>query len=263
MHSSTATSEICISDRFCGPPNSGNGGYTCGLVARHFAQHLAPNTPCEVMLRAPPPLNTALSFHCDADNRKAEQAELRYGDTVIATAQRKHYDINVPPAPSLAQAAKAEKNCRGLRNHTFPCCFVCGPDRAPGDGLRIFAGQENGNDTKNKTGLVASRWTPDASLGYTTGELDAEFIWAALDCPGYFAVREQAQYALLGSLCATILQPIQVDEALVVIGWPIHSDGRKHRAGTAIYRGEMLLASAVATWVSISKDYFEQANRPG
>ena len=38
---------ITIARRFRGPPNSGNGGYVCGMLARHIAG------AAEVMLRAP------------------------------------------------------------------------------------------------------------------------------------------------------------------------------------------------------------------
>jgi hypothetical protein len=46
--------QIIIDKRFCGPPNSGNGGYVCGRLARHIPG------AAEVTLRAPPPLDTPL-----------------------------------------------------------------------------------------------------------------------------------------------------------------------------------------------------------
>ena len=48
--------EITIPKRFCGPPTSGNGGYSCGRLAA-FVQG-----PAEITLRAPPPLDTKLSI---------------------------------------------------------------------------------------------------------------------------------------------------------------------------------------------------------
>ena len=42
---------ITIDKRFRGPPNSGNGGYVCGLLAGHIDGRSA-----EIALRAPPPL---------------------------------------------------------------------------------------------------------------------------------------------------------------------------------------------------------------
>jgi len=46
---------MTIPRRFRGPPNSGNGGYVCGMLARHITG------AAEVALRAPPPLETGLS----------------------------------------------------------------------------------------------------------------------------------------------------------------------------------------------------------
>ena len=47
-----STIPTIIRKRFCGPPNSGNGGYVCGLLANAMAE------PCQVTLHAPPPLDT-------------------------------------------------------------------------------------------------------------------------------------------------------------------------------------------------------------
>ena len=48
------TEYLEISERFCGPPNSGNGGYVCGLLAKHLTGTVT------VRLKAPPPLTTKL-----------------------------------------------------------------------------------------------------------------------------------------------------------------------------------------------------------
>ena len=47
---------MTIPRRFRGPPNSGNGGYVCGMLARQIAG------AAEVTLRAPPPLETKLDL---------------------------------------------------------------------------------------------------------------------------------------------------------------------------------------------------------
>ena len=65
--------------------------------------------------------------------------------------------------------------------------------------------------------------------------MKSEFVWAALDCPGYFAVQEAAGLALLGRMGVVIHHPVPVEEPLIVQGWAIGSDGRKHRAGTALH----------------------------
>ncbi|TQV66702.1 hypothetical protein FKG94_26775 [Exilibacterium tricleocarpae] len=79
-----------------------------------------------------------------------------------------------------------------------------------------------------------------------------EFLWAALDCPGYFAVQARADLALLGRLAAVIGADVVPGEPLIVTGWPIAHDGRKHRAGTALFDAAgKLFARAEATWISL------------
>jgi hypothetical protein len=64
----------------------------------------------------------------------------------------------------------------GFRDHRFPGCFICGTERQPFDGLRIFPGAIDGRST------IAAPWTPDASLVDESGLLGSEFLWSALDC---------------------------------------------------------------------------------
>jgi hypothetical protein len=45
---------MTIASRFCGPPNTGNGGYVCGMLARHI------DGAVDAAVRAPVPLATAL-----------------------------------------------------------------------------------------------------------------------------------------------------------------------------------------------------------
>ena len=85
------------------------------------------------------------------------------------------------------------------------------------------------------------------------GVVASEYLWAALDCPGYFAVRDQAGTALLGRFAAHIDQPIRAGEQLVVSGWALSHDGRKHFAGTALYnQSGQAVAWAEATWISLA-----------
>ncbi|HEY5007012.1 MAG TPA: hypothetical protein VII42_03350, partial [Caulobacteraceae bacterium] len=49
-------SKIVVAQQFRGPPNSGNGGYVCGLMAR------ALDGPVTAMLRAPMPLDAPLDL---------------------------------------------------------------------------------------------------------------------------------------------------------------------------------------------------------
>ena len=48
-----------IGRQFCGPPNSGNGGYVCGVLAKGL------DGPATAVIRAPVPLDTELAFEGD------------------------------------------------------------------------------------------------------------------------------------------------------------------------------------------------------
>jgi hypothetical protein len=52
---------VVIEERFCGPPDSGNGGYVCGLVAGILGQE------AEVTLRRPPPIGRAMLVRRSAE----------------------------------------------------------------------------------------------------------------------------------------------------------------------------------------------------
>ena len=231
---------VRIERRYRGPPESGNGGYVAGLVAAALG-----GTNCTVKLLAPPPLDRDLTLET-----KDAIATLSAEDTVLVTAAREPVNIDVPTPPSLQAARDSEPYFSGLSNHIFPGCFVCGPERGEGDGMRIFPGRLG-----DEAGQVAATWQPDASLADENGAVRAEFVWAALDCPGYFAVEQAAGLALLGRMAATIHRPVRAGEQLVVTGWPIDRDGRKHRVGSALHDAEgNLVAAATATWITLNEE---------
>lgn len=228
-----------IAGRFCGPPRSGNGGYVCGRVARRLPG------PVAVRLKAPPPLLTALRLE-STDS----EARLFDATTLIAEGRCAPLDLEPPPAPSRAAAGRAAQDYAGLHAHAFPGCFVCGPARQPGDGLRIFPGGVHAAGPA----LLAAPWTPDASLADDDGTVRPEFLWAALDCPGGFAVLPPvgSVTVVLGELCASIEGAVQVGEPCVVTAWPLAMDGRKHLAGSAVYGADgRLVARARAVWLEV------------
>jgi hypothetical protein len=212
---------IVIDSRFRGPDDSGNGGYTCGVIAREHG-----GEEVEVTLRLPPPLDEWLRL--DDEGRvwddHALVAEVREGVVELE-----------PPAPvgwDEAVAAQAPD-----LDSPFPHCFVCG--HARDDGLHIHAGAVEGRD------VVAAPWqvAPD-----TVGP---EYVWAALDCPGAYATGALGRGAIvLGRLTARVERVPEAGERCVVVGWPLGSEGRKHDAGTALFTdaGE-LLGLARALWI--------------
>jgi hypothetical protein len=213
---------VAIDPRFNGPPGSANGGYACGLVAR-----LA-GAPVEVTLRSPPPLARPLRW---------DGERLWDGETLVAeAAPAGPREPDVPPPVPWDEAAAATPNYRGFAEHPFPTCVVCGPERAPGDGLRIFA-------SPVREGLVAATWAP-------VEEVPSELVWAALDCPGAFAVgATERGETVLGRMAAEIERCPLPGERCVVVAWGRGEEGRKLYAGTALYAGEELLAAARQTWI--------------
>lgn len=227
-----------IAGRFRGPPRSGNGGYTCGRIARP----LLPGTVA-VRLKAPPPLHVGLRLESTAD-----EARLFHGDTLVGEARRSSLELEPPPSPSLQQAERAAESYPGFKTHAFPGCFVCGPQRQPGDGLCIFPGALEGSSTQ------AAPWRPDASLAGAGATVAPEFLWSALDCTGAFALLRlpEGLAIVLGELCASIQGELAPGEAAVVLGWALGAEGRKRLAGSAVYGpGGRLVAVARAVWIEV------------
>jgi hypothetical protein len=217
--------EITINRRFNGPTGSANGGYTCGLVAELLGGE------AEVTLRSPPPLDRPLDVE-----RADDRLRVRDGERVVAEAVPTQLELEIPPPPSFEQAEAASAQYPGFADHAFPTCFVCGPEREPGDGLRIFAGPLG-------DGRVASPWVPN--------EVEPKIVWAALDCPGAIAVGfPDRGETLLGRFAVRIDDLPEIGERCVVVGWPLGEEGRKLYAGTALYgEGGRPLARARATWI--------------
>lgn len=231
----TAHRLLVIARRFRGPLTSGNGGYTCGMLAA------AASKPVEVRLIKPPPLDTRLEI---IDDPASGGLRLMDGADPVASATPKTFQLEVPRPPSYAEALAAVSRYEGFQEHAYSDCFVCGPVRSRGDGMRIFASPIEGRD------LVAAAWMPDRSLVGADGKVLPEFMWAALDCPGFFASGVASRGALLGTYAARIDRCVNLDAACVVIGWPIRHEGRKHVVGTAVFDnfGE-ICGRAIATWI--------------
>jgi hypothetical protein len=219
--------ELVVDPRFNGPQGSGNGGYTCGLVAGILGG------AAEVTLRRPPPLGRPLRV--ESGNGRAEVFD---GEALVAEAVPAQVDLDLPEPVSVAEAQTAARRYPGFERHAFPTCFVCGPERAEGDGLRIFAGRVEGRD------VFAAPWTP--------AEAAPELVWAALDCPGAIAVGfPDRGETVLGRLAARIDRLPAPGEPHVVVAWPLGEDGRKLYAGTALFSADgEPLARARAVWIA-------------
>ncbi|MEP6892208.1 MAG: hypothetical protein ABI927_00385 [Gaiellaceae bacterium] len=221
-------STIVIPRRFCGPAASGNGGYVCGRLAAFVDAEAV-----EVTLRLPPPLDRPLRV-----TEQQKHVRLLDGELLIAEAVAADLDLEAPAPVPWDVAVAASAGYAGFEEHAFPECFVCGPAREPGDGLRIFAGPVAG-----VSGVVAAPWV--------AREGAPEIVWAAIDCPGAFAVGFSARgETVLGRMTARVLALPAAGERCVAVGWPIGEEGRKLYAGTALFSevGD-LLACARQTWI--------------
>ena len=229
--------------RFNGPPDSGHGGYCCGVIAGLLGQ------PAIAELQAPPPLEVTMAVV-----ETGEGLEVRDGERLVARAWPAPQPTVVPPATVAPDsAAQAVEGYQGFVEHPFPTCFVCGPQRAAGDGLRIFPGPVEG------AGMVAAPWRPASGLAGVDGAVAPAFVWSVLDCPALFgfnawALRagRRAEVAVLARMRIRHDAPVPVGEELVVLGWGVDADGRKLHAGSAIQAADgAILASADTLWIRL------------
>lgn len=231
---------ITIPRRFRGPPDSANGGYACGLIGKHL------HGDARVRLHRPPPLDVALTIE-----QTSEHVTLLRNRDVIAEGTPAAVSEEVPEPVTFDGARAASKQYRWFTDHPFPGCFVCGPEREAGDGLRIFAGPVR------ERRVVAAPWIPDSSVCDTSSLAEPEVVWAVLDCPSWFALLEfeaNVGYALLGQLSVRVLRRPAAGERCVVIGWPQARAERKLFSGAALYtsKGE-LLGHSDAVWIQLKE----------
>jgi hypothetical protein len=234
-------STLIVPSRFNGPPASGNGGYSGGVIAARF------DGPCAVSLRRPVPLDEPLDVEppnglgsgIAGDAGDSEVLRVSAGGELIAEAVA---------APELAPWSGPTVDLEAARDATsrfvspasgfFDHCFVCGRERH--DGFCVFPGRAAGDD------FVASTWTPPKWAADDDGAVLPEFVWAVLDCPGYFALHgRDGTLAFLARQQSTIVAPLRAGVEYVTVGIALERSGRKGVAATAILDadGEVLAHS--------------------
>jgi hypothetical protein len=218
--------ELTFPHRYRGPLTSANGGYACGRLAAFVDAE-----EVEVTLRLPPPLDRALAVE-----RTEDGVRLLDGDALVAEARAAVVAIE-PPAPvSIAEAEVSRE--RHVREWTpeFRECYVCGVRE---DGLEI------------RPGLI-SRREPLHASPLALRESGPEFVWAAIDCPGAYAVGAEGRGDIvLGRMTARVDRVPEARERCVVMSWPLGEDGRKLFAGTALFAADgELLALAKQVWIA-------------
>jgi len=235
--------DLLVPRRFCGPPSSGNGGFTAGALAE-----LVEAPTVSVSLLAPPPLDTPMPVDL-VDGCTVASA----GDAPVARAEAATIEQPaVDPVP-LEEARAAEQGFVGLTSHPFPTCFVCGPDRA--DGLRIFPGPVADQDGLTR---LAATWTPDGSVA---DDLSA-VTWAALDCIGGWAGGLADKTMVLARMTAQVDVLPRVGDEHVVVGLGRRTEGRKTFTAAALYAPDGgLLGRAEHLWLAVDPAAFAGPSR--
>lgn len=237
---------ININRRFRGPPSSANGGYCCGRLAAFVDGN------AEVTLRRPPPLEKDLDVRSASDGAVA----LYDREELIATASPANVTVEVPaPPPTFEDAVAAGRRTFDPDVHKLPMCFVCGPDRDPGDGLRIFCGPLAAEDY-DWSGPVAAPWLPEPYTADASGNVGREFVWASLDCPTAYAAGSSQGFPtiLLGRQAVSIDRTPKVGEHCRVAAWLVRREGRKYFAEAALFGEDAtVLAKCKATWIEVDR----------
>jgi hypothetical protein len=226
---------LTVPSRFNGPPASGNGGYSCGVLGGDL------DGPVAVSLRRPVPLDQRLEIRAEDDGSVRAFAAGELVAEAVTAPSLAPWD---GPPVSLA-AARAGRECYAVPpGGEFDHCFVCGRSRP--DGFGIFTGP-----VSPEAGLVASPWTPPAWAADADGVVAPKFIWAALDCPGYFAMDGgDLTVAYLVRQQAEILAPVRTGVEYVAVGRSLERSGRKGLAATAVLgAGGEVLAHAECLYV--------------
>ncbi len=242
---------ITVETRFRGPTLSGNGGYTAGRLA--LASGLGSvqdGAPVTVTLQRPPPLDRPLRVR-PTSTASTVTSELWDGDLLVATATDGSFTSDLVGPVSFESATLARSTYQGATGHPFPGCFVCGPERDPGDGLRLSPGIVD-------AGHTACIWVPDPSLvtGANPTIVGAEFGWAALDCPGGWTSDLHARPLVLGRMTAVCLSAPAVGRPHIVVGRLVGQQGRKTFTATSLYDADRLVGRAEHTWIAVDPSLF-------
>jgi len=224
-----------VPHRFCGPPESGNGGWVSGHAAALVAGPA--DQAVTVRLRTPPPLDRELQVDIGGDGAVTVADGEHPVLQAAPDAPRQPRGIPGPVAFEVAQACG--ERYEGLHDHPFPTCFSCGTARDPADALCLRPGRVEGEET------YACGWVP-------ADDVTRETVWAALDCPGGWASGFAGRPMVLGTMTAQVTALPTPGEPHVVMAWRRGGEGRKHLSGTALYAADgRLLAQAEAVWIAI------------
>ena len=204
LHSTAMLASLTIARRYRGPRTSANGGYAAGLLAQVVGVPAV-----EVTLRLPPPLERPLAVTQDG-----ERFLLLDGDALVAEARAGRSCGGGSCAADLRGGSRGVDGRRVLgRSGVRRVLRLRHPVRT-GPGLEIHAGRVPGRVDD----LVATTWV--------ARDVRPEIAWAAIDCPGAYALRGEGRgEPLLARMTARIDRLPEEGERCVVVGWPLGEEG--------------------------------------
>jgi hypothetical protein len=214
-----------------------HGGYVSGVVSGLVGG------PARVTLRAPPPLGRPLQVRRGG----GPDVALVDGSRTVVKGEPHHLHMDVPTPPEFGEAKHVAQRFPGFDRTPSPTCMTCGHLRKEGDGLQIFPSPLPGRE------VVAAPWVPHRAFSGDDGIVRSEFVWAALDCPGAWALRlryPEGSKRLTVRMAGRILQPVRMGETCVVIGWPLAKRRRVFECGSALFGDDgTLRALTRASWL--------------
>ncbi|MBK7723562.1 MAG: hypothetical protein IPI32_15515 [Austwickia sp.] len=249
-HHLSDPAELVVPARFCGPDDSGNGGWVAGSLAGHVtgpdSAPLGAAAPVTVTLRTPPPLERPLVVRPREDGLGVDlyddQSRSGVGTARLVASALRDAPMNPDPEPaelpdvSPAQVIAAQERFPGLVRHAYAHCFGCGTERSAQEAVALRPGPLAELDS-----WWAASWVPC--------EVSVPIVWAALDCPTGWAAGAADRYLLLGQMTAQVHELPEVGEPCVVFSRQTGASGRKAYASSVLCRGGMVLATADTVWI--------------
>lgn len=267
MQGVTVKDTLLVPGRYCGPAQSGNGGWVSGALAHELGDTFG--RAVTVTLRQPPPLDVTMRLaprgSADVAEDPVAGADLTFGGALVAFAEvdpsgdAEHLLDPVEAVP-WEQAAAAGAAYPGHVSHPFPTCFVCGTERD--DGLRIFPGEvPPARDGRTR---VAAPWVPGETVRADFHEYDdpaprasLAATWAALDCIGGWAGDLGERLMVLGRMSALVDDLPVVGERHVVTGEHRGSAGRRTSTASTLHDSDgRIVARAEHVWVAVDPARF-------
>ena len=154
---------VTIERRYRGPLDSGNGGYSCGRLAAFL------DGPAEVTLRLPPPLDRPLGSRG-------------------ATARRSCCWTATPSSPRRCRP-RSTSSRRRARRWPRPRRRQRRHVRHRGGRVQRVLHVRRSRATATASGSTSGRSATGVHAApWTARDVSPEVVWAAIDCPGAFAV---------------------------------------------------------------------------